>query len=216
MGNMECVPGMKYYDAKSVVRLYHTFHNSIVYPGEIIPMIFSADAASAEEFGTQPIALVFAERTTLKGYGVTCQVVEKRLSHDHKIRSKIRVLQRFKVITQLQLYPYSIVLLPHYSTESQLYYIHVEILPEFQLGPPIPSTDTSSINRWANNKSLVNKIKCFKSMSHPWPHFVYNLYDVGRIMMKIQYFSVEMGIGRLWKTKCIFSIFNYYCFYFNR
>lgn len=198
MGNMECVPGMRYYDSKSIIRLYHTFHNSIVYPGEIIPMIFSADAAAAEEFGSSPIGLVFAERTNLRGYGVTCQVVEKRLSQDHKIRSKIRVLQRFKVITQLALYPYTIVLLPHYSTDSPLYYIHVEILPEFQLGPAIPSgTDTcSATNRWANNKSLQHKMKRFRAIAHPWPHFVYNLYDVGRIMMKIQYFSVELGIGR--------------------
>lgn len=195
MGNMECVPGMKYYDAKSVIRIYHTFHNSVVYPGEIIPMIFSADAASAEEFGTNTIGLVFAERTTLKGYGVTCQVVEKRVSSDQKIRSKIRVLQRFKVITQLPLYPYTIVLLPHYSTDSQLYYINVEILPEFQLGPAIPNQDSLAMNRWASNKSLIHKLKRFKAMTQPWPNFVYNLYDVGRIMMKIQYFSVELGIG---------------------
>lgn len=195
MGNMDCVPGMRFFDAKSVVKIYHSFHNSLVFPGEIIPMIFSADASAADEFGQQPIGLVFAERTGLKGYGVTCQVVEKRLSHDHKIRAKIRVLQRFKVITQLVMYPYSIVLLPHYSTESQLYFIHVEILPEFQLGPAISSQETYAVNRWANNKSLINKLKRFKAMTQPWPTFVYNLYDVGRIMMKIQYFSVELGIG---------------------
>lgn len=197
LGSMECVPGMRYFDPKSVIRIYHTFHNSIVYPGEVIPMIFSSDAAAAQEFGTKPIGLVFAERTTLRGYGVTCQVVEKRLSHDHKIRAKIRVLQRFKVLSQLPLYPYSIVLLPHYSTDSQMYYIHVEILPEFELGPPIAPQETNSVNRWATNKSLVNRMRLFKAMSQPWPRFVYNLYDVQRIMMKMQYFSVEVGIDNM-------------------
>lgn len=197
MGNMECVTGMRYYDAKTIVRLFHTFHNSVVYPGEIIPMIFSADAGDADEFGSQPIALIFAGRTGLTGYGVTCQVVEKRVSHDHKIRAKVRVLQRLKLITQPVAYPFSIFLLPHYSSAMpRLSNVQVEILPEFQLGPPIPTPqDTLAVNRWACNKSLIQKMKRFQAMAQPWPHFVYNLYDVGRIMMKIQYFSMELGIG---------------------
>lgn len=190
MGNMECVTGMKFYDPKSCVRLYYTFHNSVLYPGEIIPMIFSSDG-SAHEFGEEPIALLFVG---LRGYGVTSQVVEKRIS-DHKIRAKIRVLQRFKLLTQMPSYPRQIVLLPHYSTETQANYIDVEILPELQLGSPQSGNITYALTKWENNHSLARRMKLFKSMTHPWPGFVYNLYDIDRIMMKIQYFAEELGVG---------------------
>lgn len=208
MGNMECVPGMTYYDPKSIVRLYHTFHNFIVYPGEIIPIIFSTEPGAAEEFGAEPIALVFAERTNVMGYGVTCQVIEKRVSSDHKIRSKIRVLQRFKVVTKLPFYHNSMVLLPHFSTDYQKAYINVEILPEFQLGSPLYSVDAFSMRRWETNNSLIKRIKTHKSMTQAWPSFVYNLYDVNRIMMKIQYFSVELGIGERieWRSSVEFMV----------
>lgn len=196
MGNMECVTGMKFYDPKSCVRLHYTFHNSVLYPGEIIPMIFSSDSVSADEFGVEPIALLFVERTGLKDYGVTSQVVEKRLSSDHKIRAKIRVLQRFKLLTQLPTYPHQIVLLPHYSTETQANYVDVEILPEFHLGSPHQSDNTTyALTKWEKNNSLAKRMKLFKSVSLPWPGFVYTLYDIRRIMMKIQYFAEELGMG---------------------
>lgn len=192
MGNMECVTGMRYYDQQSTVRLYYTFLNSIVYPGEILPMLFSTNEASADSFGNDPIGLVFVEGSLLKGYGVTGQVIEKRVSHDHGIRAKIRVLQRFKLVTPLATHPYEIHLLPHYSPDI---HVDVEILPEFQLGPPVSTLNQAlAANRWAPNKSQVNKMKKIRAMTLPWPNFVYNMYDIQRIMMKIQYFAMELRI----------------------
>lgn len=148
-------------------------HNSIVFPGEIVPLIMNAatlncdDPSDGVKFG-----LVF--RTLFPNnftYGVTCQVFERgERDINGSIILKTVAQQRFHIVQQVP------------SRRAD-----VLILPEIILPDPLLSSCSNLMKRHAvsNNKKYSNRFKSFLSHAMTWPKFVYDLYGTEDVLTKV-------------------------------
>lgn len=198
MGQMQPVSGMEYFHPGTSIRIYYCFHHTIIFPGELIPMMFSATEEDATVFGSQLVGLVFP--TTVQ-YGLTCQVIEKSVKMGvnatyAQIKAKLRGLQRFRIRSELNTMHFNVHLLPQFSTNQSQRYIRVDILPEFYLGRPLEGERADALCRITRNKSTARKLKQIRSHARIWPSFVYEQFDIDRIMMRIKLFSTKLRNGK--------------------
>lgn len=77
-------------------------HNSLVFPGEILPMILSQHMFPATEFSEDGLLFGLVSREirnnfNLNLYGVTCQIYEKSNDESDIVSIKSRAYQRFYI-----------------------------------------------------------------------------------------------------------------------
>lgn len=189
-GNMENIRGTNYYEPGKVYEIPVCGHHSMVFPGEILPMIMisqSIFARTPESNEGLTFGLVFAnEIEDNKVYGVTCQVFEKGVDNQGHITVKSKAHQRFMVV----------------RTEDGLttmrnhdYYAKVRILPEYVLPDPITMNISNNLMKFANNPSQSHKIKSFCSSSSRWPKFVYDQYSIITVNEKVERFLAMLNVS---------------------
>lgn len=99
---MERVSGVQYLEANKSYRLPIFFHDSLIFPGETLPMILTQQVFLTTEFTDDGMlfGLVFhniRNNTNLNLYGVTCQIYEKGSDGRDSISIKSRAYQRFYI-----------------------------------------------------------------------------------------------------------------------
>lgn len=100
MGNLERVSGVQYLEPDKTYRLPIFFHDSLIFPGETLPMILTQQMFLATEFTDDGLlfGLVFHDirnNIDLNLYGVTCQIYEKGSDGGDNISIKSKAFQRF-------------------------------------------------------------------------------------------------------------------------
>lgn len=210
---MERVEGVDYLEPGKTYRLPIYSHHSIVYPGEIVPLMLndstlysgrSNDSSDGLKFG-----LVFQNQYRDGGrvYGVTCQVYE-RGAEGLSALMKTVAQQRFYIVRQSQerryvcvTGRYVIVSSVHWLIEGlsfcfSLRRADVKILPEIVLPDPLISTCSNAMVRYAHSsrKDRLSTFKRLLTQTTVWPQFVYDQYDTKEVMAKVERFLSSLNI----------------------
>lgn len=182
LGKLERVEGVDYLEPGKIYRLPVYNHHSIVFPGEIVPLILNAatlnyeDPSDGVKFG-----LVF--RTSFPNnfiYGVTCQVFERgERDLNGSIILKTVAQQRFHIVQQVP------------SRRAD-----VLILPEIMLPDPLLNSCSNQMKRYAvsHNKKYSSRFKAFVSHAMTWPKFVYDLYGTDDVLAKVERYLAFLKI----------------------
>uniref|UniRef100_A0A182PJ24 Protein cereblon n=1 Tax=Anopheles epiroticus TaxID=199890 RepID=A0A182PJ24_9DIPT len=184
LGKMERVEGVDYLEPGKTYRLPIYSHHSIVYPGEIVPLMLndstlysgrSDDSSDGLKFG-----LVFQNqyRDSERVYGVTCQVYE-RGAEGLSALMKTVAQQRFYIV--------------RHSQERRA---EVKILPEIVLPDPLISTCSNAMVRYAysSRKDRLHSFKRQLTQGTAWPQFVYDQYDTKEVMTKVERFLSSLNL----------------------
>lgn len=192
LGNLDTMGGLNWYEPGKIYEIPVCGHHSMIFPGEILPMILLADTlfdVSQQSSEGLTFGLIFSgEIKTETVYGVTCQVYEKGFDANHdRITIKSRAIQRFRVIKdQDQLT----------KKRNSKFYAKVKILPEKVLPDPIESLNQSNnLQKFMNNSSQKNKIRKFLTSTGIWPKFVYDHYEVESVLNRINGYLALMNIS---------------------
>lgn len=100
MGNLERVCGVQWLEPNFEYRLPIFFHDSLIFPGETLPMILTQQMFLTTDFNEDGLlfGLVFHDvRNDINYnlYGVTCQIFEKSNGGQESVSIKSRAYQRF-------------------------------------------------------------------------------------------------------------------------
>lgn len=181
--NMDIIRGTNFYEPGKVYDIPVCGHHSLVFPGEILPMIMISESLFARTPETNSnegltFGLVFADEVDNSNvYGVTCQVFEKGLDNHGHITVKTKAHQRFIVIrTEDGLT----------TMRNRNYYAKVRILPEYVLPDPINLSLSNNQRKFMQNPSQMNRVKSLLSNSSRWPVFVYDQYSIVCVNEKIE------------------------------
>lgn len=183
LGKLERVEGVDYMEPGKVYRLSVCSHNSIVFPGEMVPMIINVatlncnDPSDGVKFG-----LVFRNVISEKYvYGVTCQVFERGElnASSGSIVLKTIAQQRFRTVRHLA------------GRRAD-----VLILPEIILPDPLLSSCSNLMMRHAvsNSPESAQRFKSFLSRTVPWPKFVYDLFGTEEVLKKVNRYLAFLKI----------------------
>ncbi|CRL05180.1 CLUMA_CG018056, isoform A [Clunio marinus] len=190
LGTTEECRGTNYYEPGRVYEIPIHFHHSLVFPGEIFPMIVIPDnifARIPESNEGLTFGLLFTNEIENDiAYGVTCQVFEKGVdSHGH-ITIKSKAQQRFIVVrTEEGLF----------TVRNQTYYSKVRILPEYTLPEPIAMNITNNMMKFNHNTSQTQQIKNQLSHASQWPKFVYDQYSTVTVNEKVERYLAMLSIS---------------------
>lgn len=187
--NMEQIRGWNFFEPGKIYEIPVCGHHSLVFPGEILPMIMVAEsifAKSPESNEGLTFGLVFADEIDNdKVYGVTCQVFEKGVDNQGHITVKSKARQRFIVV----------------RTEDGLtthrnnnYYAKVKILPEYILPDPITMNITDNLSKFTQNSSHSHQLKSLLASSMRWPKWVYDKYSIIGVNEKIERYLAMLSI----------------------
>ncbi|XP_058064285.1 protein cereblon [Anopheles bellator] len=185
LGKLERVEGVDYLEPGKTYRLPIYSHHSIVYPGEIVPLMLGRanlynggsddDSSDGLKFG-----LVFEDQYTSKGrvYGVTCQVYERGDEGESALLKTI-AQQRFFIVRQ-----------------SQERRVEVKILPEIVLPDPLISSCSNAMARYAysQQKDRLNSFKRMLAQTSVWPKFVYDQYGTDEVLAKVKRYLSSVKI----------------------
>lgn len=102
LGNMERVSGVQFLEPNKCYRLPIFFHDSIIFPGETLPMILTQQMFVSTEFSDDGLlfGLVFNGLRNDRNndlYGVTCQIYEKGSDGINNVSIKSKAYQRFRI-----------------------------------------------------------------------------------------------------------------------
>lgn len=102
LGEMDRVSGVQYLEPNQHYEIPIIIHNSLVFPGETLPMILSRHLFQGTNFNDDGLVfgVVFRElidRANARFFGVTCQVYEKSNDDTESITIKSRAYQRFYI-----------------------------------------------------------------------------------------------------------------------
>ncbi|XP_065073286.1 protein cereblon-like [Ochlerotatus camptorhynchus] len=180
LGKLERVDSLERFEPGSIQRIPVSGHHSIVYPGEIIPLILTNSLLEFDGSDSNRIGLVFWEHPYRKRiFGVVCQVCEKDI-RDSAMVLKTVAQQRFEVVPQ----PDGALTRSVQREGRAHYYAEVKILPEVLLPDPLTSYCTNNvvkINNLARNRLMA-------AQSSVWPKFVYDQYGSNEILHKVSRF----------------------------
>lgn len=105
LGDLERVSGNSYLEPNRNYEMPIMTHTSLVYPGEILPMILSQHVFLSADFNDD--GLIFGlicrelqDSHSSKVFGVTCQIFERSNDNSDDITIKSRAYQRFYVKNQ--------------------------------------------------------------------------------------------------------------------
>lgn len=188
--NMDIVRGSNFYEPGKIYEIPVCGHHSMVFPGEILPMIMvdesmferTPDSNEGLTFG-----VVFADEIDRQEvYGVTCHVFEKGLDNHGHITVKSKAHQRFIVVkTEDGLT----------TTRNQNYYAKVKILPDYILPDPINLSVSNGMMKFIQNPSQSSKMKSLLASSNRWPKFVYDQYSTVIVNEKVERFLAMLSIS---------------------
>ncbi|EAT43510.1 AAEL005081-PA [Aedes aegypti] len=182
LGKLERVEGVDYLEPGKTYCLPVYSHHSIVFPGEVVPMILNAASLNYED-QSDGVKFGLLFRTTFPNnyiYGVTCQVFERgERDLNGSIILKTIAQQRFHVVGQM----------PNIRAE-------VKILPEIILPDPLLSSCSNPMKRHAfsNNKKYSHRFKSFVSHAMTWPKFVYDYYSTEDVLTKVERYLAFLKI----------------------
>ncbi|XP_050091140.1 protein cereblon [Anopheles aquasalis] len=186
LGKLERVEGVDYLEPGKLYRMPIYSHHSVVYPGEIVPLMLNAsslystagtddDSPDGLKFG-----LVFQDQYTSKGrvYGVTCQVYERGDEGESALLKTI-AQQRFFIVRQT------------YGRRAE-----VKILPEIVLPDPLLSSCSNAMVRYAygRRKDRVTSFKRMLAQTNVWPKFVYDQYGTEEVLTKVKRYLSSVKI----------------------
>lgn len=187
--NMENIRGTNFYEPGKVYEIPVCGHHSMVFPGEILPMIMISEsifARTPESNEGLTFGLVFADEIEDdKVYGVTCQVFEKGVDNQGHITVKSKAHQRFVVIRTTEGLT---------TMRNRNYYAKVKILPEYILPDPINLSLSNNLSKFLQNPSQAMKVKRRLASSSRWPQFVYDRYSVVSINEKVERYLAMLNI----------------------
>lgn len=188
--NMENISGTHFFTPGHVYDLPITGHHSLIFPGEILPMIMIADsifARTPESNEGLTFGLVFGDEIDNGSlYGVTCQVYEKGVDNNGHITVKSKAHQRFVVIRnedgQVTV------------TRNHNYYAKVRILPEIILPDPLAMHISNNLMKFQHNLSQTQNMRAFFSISSCWPKFVFDQYDITKVTEKVERYLAMLSL----------------------
>lgn len=190
LGQTDVVRGTNFYEPGKVYEIPLCDYHSMVFPGEIFPMITVADSVFARTPDSNEgltFGLVFQDAITNdKVYGVTCQVFEKGVSSEGHITIKSKAHQRFELV-ELDL--------NHSIARSHCYRAKVKILPEYILPDPINLNISNNLMKFSQSSSHSQKIKTFLASSMYWPKFVYDQFSIVVVNEKIERYLAMLNIS---------------------
>lgn len=214
LGDMERVSGVQFLEPNKCYRLPIFFHDSIIFPGETLPMILTQQMFVSTEFSDDGLlfGLVFNGLRNERNndlYGVTCQIYEKGSDGINNVSIKSKAYQRFRINNDkyssvdassgqlLTRSPSAFVRRdnPQFYVVNNIRHEDVVILPEIVLPHPILGSQTNSFSKLRLNASMRTKLLKYESASMSWPPFVYELYNVERVIEQIKYFLSTLKIG---------------------
>ena len=85
--------------------------------------------------------------------------------------------------------------IPEFMYSSTARYAIVTILPEIVLPDPIFGNDSNSLSRLRSNKSCKGKVMRCQTEAMAWPLFVYDMYNMDKVIEKIKDFLAKLKIG---------------------
>lgn len=184
LGKLERVEGVDYLEPGKIYRLPICSHNSIVFPGEVVPMIINVATLNCNDPSGDGVkfGLVFRNVVGEKFiYGVTCQVFERgeRDVNSGSIVLKTVAQQRFRTVRHLS------------GRRAE-----VLILPEILLPDPLLSSCSNAMKRHAvsNSKECSRRIRSFLSHGMVWPKFVYDQYGTDEVISKVNRYLAFLKI----------------------
>lgn len=93
---------------------------------------------------------------------------------------------------------------PEFYYENQIRTADIRILPEIVLPHPIYGYVSNSLSKFRLNGKMNGKLLKHESYCTSWPSFVFDVYDVNRVISKIKTFLATLKIG-----KCTFTCTKY-------
>lgn len=187
LGETENVGGCSYFDAGKSYEIPVLSHHSLIFPGEIVPLIMITDRCLSRNEDGIVFGLNFENhlRDEKKTYGVICQVYEKGVDNHGHITVKSRAFQRYIVIERDG---------KAKEIKNGAYYSRVKILPEILLPEPNFLTISNQLRKHSQNTSSADKFKSFVAASSSWPKFVYDQYSVVTVSEKIERYLAMLSI----------------------
>lgn len=187
LGETENVGGCSFFDAGKCYEIPVLSHHSLIFPGEIVPLIMITDRCLSRNEDGIVFGLNFENhlRDEKKTYGVICQVYEKGVDHQGHITVKSRAFQRYIVIEKDGVTK---------EIKNGAYYSKVRILPEILLPEPNFLTISNQLKKQSQNSSSADKFKTFIAASSRWPKFVYDQYSVVTVSEKIERYLAMLSI----------------------
>lgn len=188
--NMDAVRGIQYYEPGKIYEIPVCGHHSMVFPGEILPMIMIAEsifARTPESNEGLTFGLVFADEIENdKVYGVTCQVFEKGVDEHGHITVKSKAHQRFIIVKTEEGLT---------TTRNHNFYAKVRILPEYLLPDPFSLNMSNHMMKFNQNPSQSSRIKSLLNSSNRWPKFVYDQYSIVTVNEKVERYLAMLNIS---------------------
>lgn len=189
LGSTENVRGFSYFEPYKTYEIPICEHHSLVFPGEILPMIMLEDRFFSLSNNDEGLVfgLIFQKEDVDENqtFGVTCQIFEKGLQNGLvKIKSKAQ--QRFVVVKTNN--ESSI------TMRNQGYYAKVKILPEIVLQDPYLLTISNSYLKHFQCSRNKNQLQKFLAASTRWPRFVYEEYSINTVTDKIERYLAMLNI----------------------
>lgn len=190
LGNTENVRGFAYFEPYKVFEIPVCEHHSLVFPGEILPMIMLEDrffSLSNNDEAGLVFGLIFQNEIANEKltYGVTCQVFEKG-TQNGLVKIKSKAQQRFVVVKNDN---DEII-----TARNHGYFSKVKILPEIVLPDPYLLTISNSYMKHFQSTKNKNQIKNFLALSTRWPKFVYEDYSIDTMTEKIERYLAMLNI----------------------
>lgn len=192
LGAMDAVRGLDYFECGKTYRIPIFEHHSFVFPGETLPMIWADSQFDRNEYSNDGLTfgIVFLDPQFKQKIGVTCQVYERGVDAHGNITLKCRAHQRFI----LQKQPNGTYLIPTSSFNRRRFLADIRIQPEVQLPDPLQNITSNNLKRYLQNQTQSHQIRNLTARGTRWPKFVYDCYDIRRVMDKINRFLVMLEI----------------------
>lgn len=190
LGDLDRISGTNVYEPGKVYEIPVCSHHSLVFPGEIVPMIMIAQSIFSRTPDTNEgltFGLLFTDEVDSNNliYGVTCQVFEKGIDEHGHITLKSKAHQRFAVVEDDDTGTMA-------TMRNQSFYAKVRILPEYSL--PDPVSLSLSNNQMKHTQSSTLQMRKLLASSHRWPKFVYDHYSVVAINEKIERYMAMLNL----------------------
>uniref|UniRef100_A0A336K518 CSON000081 protein n=1 Tax=Culicoides sonorensis TaxID=179676 RepID=A0A336K518_CULSO len=192
LGAMDAVRGLDYFECGKTYRIPIFEHHSFVFPGETLPMIWADSQFERNEYSNDGLTfgIVFLDPQFKQKIGVTCQVYERGVDAHGNITLKCRAHQRFILLKQ----PNDTYLIPTSSYNRRRFLADIRIQPEVQLPDPLLNMTTNSLKKYLKNASKKHFISNLTAKTTRWPKFVYDCYDISKVMEKIHRFLIMLQI----------------------
>lgn len=191
--NMDAVRGTTVFEAGKVYEIPICRHHSMVFPGEILPMIMVADSffgrANTESDGGLIFGVCFPDEFKGQTYGVTCQVFERGIDHNGHITVKSKAQQRFIAVKQEDGD-----IVSSWRDHGMNSCAKVKILPEYLLPDPITLAMSNYSLRFMHTPHYQQRLKSLAVISTTIPRWIFDKYSMVKVNEKVERFLAMLNI----------------------